>query len=395
MRRKDLSDITIADIEKLIQDEVTENKYLEYKLKIHLKGEGKIQFLSEVCAFANSSGGDIIIGIKENSITGAAQSIEGIFIKDIDQYKLQLQNIITTNIQPCVELEMKEIKVSPSCYILIVRVKEGNNKPYMVTLRNGFYYRDVAGKRPMTLYEIRNSFVSAHEIKRKMIAFIKRRIKEVSENRSPVGDFKSNPKIIMHILPIESFKGEKFNIFDLNEDAMFKKLKLLNHDYLEPYKRWLSDGFVLYGNSDKIQSYVKVYENGVIEVASKILWQNSPYNYEKCFLTYENEKEIIKCLGESYLPFLKEIGVDLPYVIFISILNAKGFYLDINNLNCLKDKKIKHYAFNDNIIHLKSVIVENFDEKPDKILKPTFYSLWRHCGINKDFHYDQEGNWKE
>ena len=70
MRRKDLSDITITDIEKLIQDEVTENKYLEYKLKIHLKDEGKIQFLSEVCAFANSSGGDIIIGIKENSITG-------------------------------------------------------------------------------------------------------------------------------------------------------------------------------------------------------------------------------------------------------------------------------------------------------------------------------------
>lgn len=395
MRRKDLSCITISDLEKLIKDEVTENKYVEYKLKVHLKGEGRINFLSEICAFANSNGGDLIIGIKENSSTGAAQSIEGIPVKNIDQYKLQLQNIIRSNVQPSIDLEMKEIKVNTSTYVLIIRVKEGNNKPYMINLRNGFYYRDVAGKRPMSFSEIRNSFVSAHEVKRKMISFIKRRIREVGENKSPIGDFKANPKVIMHILPIKSFKGERYNIFELNEEAIFKRLLLLHHEILQPCKRWLSDGFVLYGNPDNVQSYVKVYESGVIEVVSKILWDNSPYNLEKCLLTFKNEKEIIKCLGDSYLPFLKEMGVDLPYVLFISILNAKGFYLDIDSLDFLEDKKIKHYAFSNNVVHLKSVIVDSFDEDPAKILKPSFYSLWRHCGINRDFHYNQEGNWRD
>ena len=290
---------------------------------------------------------------------------------------------------------MKEIKVNTSTYVLIIRVKEGNNKPYMINLRNGFYYRDVAGKRPMSFSEIRNSFVSAHEIKRKMISFIKRRIREVGENKSPIGDFKANPKVIMHILPIKSFKGERYNIFELNEEAIFKRLLLLHHEILQPCKRWLSDGFVLYGNPDNVQSYVKVYESGVIEVVSNILWDNSPYNLEKCLLTFKNEKEIIKCLGDSYLPFLKEMGVDLPYVLFISILNAKGFYLDIDSLDFLEDKKIKHYAFSNNVVHLKSVIVDSFDEDPAKILKPSFYSLWRHCGINRDFHYNQEGNWRD
>ena len=57
--------------------------------------------------------------------------------------------------------------------------------------------------------------------------------------------------------------------------------------------------------SDNVQSYVKVYESGVIEVVSKY-YGIIPYNLEKCLLTFKNEKEIIKCLGDSYLPFLKE-----------------------------------------------------------------------------------------
>ena len=70
-----------------------------------------------------------------------------------------------------------------------------------------------------------------------MISFIKRRI-EVGENK--VYQTLRPTKVIIHILPIKSFR-ERYNIFELNEEAIFKG-PLLHLEILQPVKDRLSDG---------------------------------------------------------------------------------------------------------------------------------------------------------
>lgn len=61
-----LDDLTPADIESLIESEVPESLTLDYKQQLPGdQKEEKREFLHDVAAMANSSGGDLIYGIVE------------------------------------------------------------------------------------------------------------------------------------------------------------------------------------------------------------------------------------------------------------------------------------------------------------------------------------------
>ena len=62
----DLSELTAADIEGLVESEVAESLTLDYKLKLPSgQSEEKREFLYDVAAMANSAGGNLIYGIAE------------------------------------------------------------------------------------------------------------------------------------------------------------------------------------------------------------------------------------------------------------------------------------------------------------------------------------------
>jgi predicted HTH transcriptional regulator len=62
----DINSVVFEDIKRLKDNSVPESKTLEYKKDLTLKNDyNKKEFLSDISAFANTSGGDIIYGIKE------------------------------------------------------------------------------------------------------------------------------------------------------------------------------------------------------------------------------------------------------------------------------------------------------------------------------------------
>lgn len=66
MIQKKLEDITFNDLNFLMDNEIRENKTLEYKRELPgNKDSDKIKYLTEICALANTEGGDIIFGITD------------------------------------------------------------------------------------------------------------------------------------------------------------------------------------------------------------------------------------------------------------------------------------------------------------------------------------------
>src|SRR6266540_4021353 len=102
---KPITSITKQDIDDLVSNAVSESRTLEYKEIVPGKTDGeKYEFLADISSFANSSGGDILYGIREkrdqgkpSGIPEAAIGVTGM-VPDLEI--LRLQSIIRDGIAP-------------------------------------------------------------------------------------------------------------------------------------------------------------------------------------------------------------------------------------------------------------------------------------------------------
>ena len=81
---KPVDELDLLDIEALIDNKVPEGKMLDYKLTLPGNTDSeKKEFLGDVVSFANTLGGCIFYGVKEER--GIPVSIEGFSSEDIDK----------------------------------------------------------------------------------------------------------------------------------------------------------------------------------------------------------------------------------------------------------------------------------------------------------------------
>ena len=73
---KPTSQISVAEIEVLVTERVSEDQYLDFKKQPYPTGDaGAREMIKDVSAFANAAGGYLIIGIEED---GQGRGNEGV-----------------------------------------------------------------------------------------------------------------------------------------------------------------------------------------------------------------------------------------------------------------------------------------------------------------------------
>src|SRR5260370_22426234 len=88
---KPLEDITAAAVQGLIDNQVGESLYIEYKTEVFDKRDDKkrLQFLGSISALANAAGGDLLVGVKANN--GLPVDMPGLDPADIDSEVLRIR----------------------------------------------------------------------------------------------------------------------------------------------------------------------------------------------------------------------------------------------------------------------------------------------------------------
>ena len=119
------------ELEFILQE--GEGYKIEFKESFDSKGLSK-----EIVAFANSEGGKIILGVKDNG------NIKGIGISN--KLKSQIQDI-ARNCDPKIKISLEQHE-----NILIIEVEEGKDKPYKCS--QGFFIRQGASSQKMERDEI-------------------------------------------------------------------------------------------------------------------------------------------------------------------------------------------------------------------------------------------------
>ena len=375
------------DLQALVDNSVLECKTIEYKQALPSNSDSdKKEFLADVSSFANASGGDLIYGITEDKKTGKPKSLDGLDIENPDKEIQRLDNIIRTGIQPRLPL----VAISPliplgnSKFALVIRVPKSWASPHRVIPNDKFYSRSSNGKYPLDVGELRIAFNLSETLSERIRNFRLDRIAKILANETPVPLY-DNPKIVLHLIPIISFNPAQ--AYDIGKIASQPaKVKPI---YCGGWNdRYNLDGFLSYsgGKEEKSHSYVQLFRNGIIEAVEGLLLE--PYEGQLIIPSIAYEQELIRSLTD-YLSVLKTLNVEPPIFIFLTLLGVKGYSMAVSR----RFPFAKGHTIDRDILQLPEIIIESYDVRADKVLKPCFDSIWNACGFPKSFNYNENGEW--
>jgi predicted HTH transcriptional regulator len=142
---------------------VPEGVFLEYKRTTYGNGDAEVkEYLKDVSSFANTYGGDLVIGIEEEE-EGVAKKVVGLFGVDPDKELQRLESLTRDGIEPrIVGIRMKSVSVTGGGVVFIIRVPKSWNPPHRVNARNTnrIYARNSAGAYELSIEELRVLFAS-------------------------------------------------------------------------------------------------------------------------------------------------------------------------------------------------------------------------------------------
>lgn len=106
-----------------------EGQFMEFKKK----ADHPEKIVKELVAFANSGGGNLLLGVNDNG------SVPGLKFPDEEAYVMEAA--IYQYSKPIVPFKMEKVKIPGGNSVLVYKVIEGTNKPYQWLLdkENGLY----------------------------------------------------------------------------------------------------------------------------------------------------------------------------------------------------------------------------------------------------------------
>lgn len=320
-----LHTITKEDLESLLTEGVRESQTLDYKQSISLEtNEAKTEFLRDLTAFANTSGGDYIIGIAEAN--GVPTAIPGFAPQpNIDRFELQIQELARRwSKPPLPPLSFHEVKGFPNGSVLIIRVQRSYNAPHLPSVNDEtpFEARRSNGKSKMTVGELREVFLRSDAIAAQMSAFLQRRLDRI-QLRSLTYNAAA---AVVHVMPLASFSGDfsieidKINPYQLRSGQFFD-VPSSRHNYLG-----------LKGYCPNVTGHplseAQVFRSGIIEGISYTVIghpgaHHGEFNDSRLVVNGLIDEEFVRAT-KTYLTILAEQEVPPPVFVAWSIKGAEG-----------------------------------------------------------------------
>lgn len=349
MFSKHVSQLTYSDIDDLVNTrQEREGYHLDFKVEFGKIDKAKKELSKDISAFANTSGGFLIIGVdKHYNIVGIEKKIQN---KDIDEW---INQILSSNIEPQIfYFDPKVIEIPESeKVIVVIHIPESTKKPHIVTEWNTYHIRINDSSKSANHNQIRDMFEFSKNRTDEFNAFLKKR--NLVDEDSPVfGQNKNSIKLFSEI-PEKTGLPKPLVLFSLipkypNEE----KIKLSVADF----KTWLErnskgynpypskslfyvgydydlklDGIVLKQTRNKeLTSYFEILNNGFVEAG---LSSSITYPYENkhtkkpaiaIYLTQIIGYEMLLLgFAKNFYELAKYYDDVLLQISFVNVLNYK------------------------------------------------------------------------
>ncbi|MFI4996534.1 MAG: helix-turn-helix domain-containing protein [Hyphomicrobiales bacterium] len=385
MLTKKLIELVIADLEALVANQVVENRFIDFKgAPIGNSDRDKREFLADVSAFANASGGDIVLGIKTKD--GAAAEITGVAIDDVDKEKLRLGDIIRFGLEPRLSgVDMAWVPIEGSRGVLVIRVSRSWVAPHRVVFLKdmNFYVRNAAGKNAMNIDELRQAFNLSETVAERIRQFRRERVGAICEDDASL-PLAGGAKLVLHLVPLSAFVDPEELRFDDGATPRLRPMHASGWDGSHTL-----EGFITYSGPDPVDAYTLVYRSGIVEVVGIAGGTDEKGNR---FVPLGWVEQEVMEVWKSCWRFLSEAGVKAPIYIFLSMVSVRGCRPYVAPGRSIIPRPPRRDVL---LVPEIAVDVERVEMAAHVLLQPLFDRLSNAFGLPRSFNYSADGSYKQ
>ena len=363
---KTLTEISDDEIRALVEEHVSERQRIEYKVTINYgNDEERIEVLKDIASIANSGGGYIIVGIRDDG-DGKAQKFEPELVGNVDRIKKAISSLCQDYISERIEgmeYQIRDIDGNP---ILIIRVPSSYRKPHMVTINNRtiFTNRHYDGKREMTVGEIKSEFQGDYAFRKiseieTHLGTIMQKLSDISQqDREPIEgevvqllriengeelhrqayikfkqEIDTSPYLWLAIMPKEPSNNilvvDSQEVQDILREAPGSRRTGWNMEMSYFYPEIFAEGITI---GDKNFKYLKLYKNGLMEfwtpLGDHFCWRQDPEEYRARPRLYPYPiVEYLITFLRLYKAISDKFNYQGPFLLSQHYVNSKGYIL--------------------------------------------------------------------
>jgi hypothetical protein len=369
-----------------------ESRYIEYKRQAYGNAHADYsEFLADISSFANTAGGDVVIGMESRD--GIPIAVHPLTMP-IDAEILRLEQVARGGLQPgLANIEFHAIAVSGGS-VLLIRIPRSFTPPHRIIRQgsNRFWARSNAGKYEPDVNELRNLFLAGPQLAERVRDFRRDRIAKLVAGHGPVL-LMERGTLILHIVPLAAFDNPA--VLALQPIERDFRLLVPIGSATANVTRVNFEGVLKTSNVDpeakQQRAYTQIYRSGIIESVTSTLVSESTKT-----ISYLEDRMVAETLKK--LNDLAKVGVEPPFAIFVSLYGVLGARLSFER-NPLAGYSDNHgNAFDRDQYHPQEVLIETLpqNEKECAIaLKPVLDQIANAAGATQSSIFDSEGNYVE
>jgi hypothetical protein len=385
-----LDKITEADLNNLIATGVPASPMIDYKRDTYGNSDSdKREFLADVSSFANTIGGDIVIGIDE--VSGLPTAIMPL-TDNIDAEVRRLESIALSGIEPRLgNLRIHAVPVTGG-HAIIVRVPRSFIPPHRVIAQNSnrFYARAGRRKYEPNVQQLRHIFTDAPRMLERIRSFQADRLVKITAGDTPI-PLGQVGKVVLHVIPLPSFIDGCFaDIVSELAKGTHVPVSLDEVGFPNEYAVNL-DGYLNYSIKSEPSSrsaYAQFFRNGAIEGVGEL---RSDDKVNSRFIARDLTNLVVSRV-QQYLNVLKAYNLGLPIYIFLSLCNATRVvyrYVDASGMGWHDSSPMSR-----EIVSMPEIYIDNFEVDVIDLMRPAFTILWNAVGFERCDRYNDVASWK-
>lgn len=321
-----------ASLTRLIDDQVSESRHLEFKRDLPGQDSDSVrEFLADVSSLANAHGGDLVFGIEEAN--GIAAGLPGVDIADPDAEILRLESSIRSGIAPRLAgIRMHFTQLVNGRGVLIIRVPRGLMPPHRITYRNSgkFYSRTSRGKYELDVHELRHAFLETSQLPSRFRQLHQEAIERARGIDMPFA-IMAEPTAVVSTIPLSHFREDRE--IPISRDTALVPIRPDAYSSIE-----MLEGVLLHTPIDRetgrVRSFALTYRDGRTDVAWTIGGKRRAQNGEELRLIWPDsfENGLIDATRGTQSR-LQPFGIEGPWVVMVSIFGSKDHFIHLDWLN--------------------------------------------------------------
>jgi Putative DNA-binding domain len=379
---RDLSTTSADDIQALVAARTAEGTYLEFKRDLpRPDAGGRHEFLADVSAFANSSGGDLVYGIDEDG-EGRATAVVA-QPGNPDEEARRLQDVLLNGIESRVPgLQVQAVTVAGG-FVVVVRAPQSWAGPHRVKSNQHFFTRENGRKRQLDVPEVRGLFLRSENQAQRVRDFRTERIGKLMSGEGP-HRLIPGALLIGHFVPTQAALGT----VQVDPIPYMQQRALPVLSTTVPFSRVNADGALAVRNPrpEGTHGYSQMFRNGYFETV-KVYPYGDAARVGLGSLAYEEQFiAVLRLLRAEYV----HLGIGTEMTCMVSLLDADRVELGFDRHRYMLDD---HQGFFDRKTLVLPDVLLPADLSPEQALKPVFDLVWQSAGMERSANYNAAGDW--